>query len=405
MTVAAVGTAVGTSVGTAVASLHFVRARDEPPPALVETFLEILPMTHRFLPPQILSLFSLLLSPLSAPLVARLFVPRFASASVPNVAGLTTVAALSACLIAFAPAAAAQTNGVPSAVTDAASAASAAAATASAADVAAAPANVSPPKTPPEQVGKLTLDQQVKWLQRAAQSGMLETLSDDALTSLFRSLDPLAVPRYIREGPNGYPSYTFTMLRSERIRGQWPSKPDHMLVKLTREPLRIYAKWLPDGAHAGQEIIYDETKRSDEMYGHLGGILGMMPLWTSITGTLAHSQSNHQVRDLGTEFIATQYLNEGKQLAKAGDAPQQTIDVKTIDGVRVVTFTFDTPTGQPQYYAKKETLGLDLRHPYFRTVESYSNDGQLFERIVFEKIMPQTLDDSAFDPKNRAYKF
>ncbi|WGS51413.1 DUF1571 domain-containing protein [Paraburkholderia sp. D15] len=264
---------------------------------------------------------------------------------------------------------------------------------------------VKAPSTPPAQVGKLTLDQQVKWLRAAQQSGALEKLDDAQLVALFQSLDPLTLPRYIKEGPNGYPSYEFTMSRSERIHGQWPDKPDHMLVRIAHDPLRIYAKWLPDGAHAGQEIIYDESKRTDEMYGHLGGIMNVMPLWTSINGALARAQSNHQVRDLGTEYIADQYLVEGKKYVEAGLPRSTQVEVKTIDGVRVVTFTFETPTGQPQFYAKKEVLGLDLRHPYFRTVESYGNDGKIFEKIVFESITPKTFDDSTFDPKNKAYKF
>jgi hypothetical protein len=264
---------------------------------------------------------------------------------------------------------------------------------------------VKAPATPSAQVGKLTLDQQVKWLRAAQQSGTLEKLDDAQLVQLFESLDPLALPRYIKEGPNGYPSYEFTMARRERIRGQWPDKADHMLVRIAHDPLRIYAKWLPGGAHAGQEVIYDESKRSDEMYGHLGGLLSVMPVWASLNGVLAHAQSHHQVRDLGTEYIAGQYLAEGRKYIEAGLPRSTLVEVKTIDGVRVVAFTFETPIGQPQFYAKKETLGLDLRHPYFRTVESYDNDGKIFEEIVFETITPKTFDESTFDPKNKAYKF
>ncbi|GJH06178.1 MULTISPECIES: DUF1571 domain-containing protein [Paraburkholderia] len=252
---------------------------------------------------------------------------------------------------------------------------------------------------------KLPLEQQVKWLRNAAQSGALEQMDDAQLVALFESFDPLTVPRYIEEGPNGYPSYEFTMLRQERIRGIWPRRPDHMLVRLTREPLRIYGRWLPDGPHAGQEIIYDESKRANQMYGHLGGIFNIIPLWTSINGTLARSQSNHQVRDLGTEFIAQQFLDEGKKFANVGITRPAQIDVRTVDGVRVVAFTYETPTGQPEYYAKKEVLGLDLRHPYFRMAESYGNDGEIFERIVFLTITPKTFDDMAFDPKNPEYRF
>ncbi|TDN70574.1 DUF1571 domain-containing protein [Paraburkholderia sp. BL10I2N1] len=267
------------------------------------------------------------------------------------------------------------------------------------------PASLNVASASPAQVGKLPVDEQVRWLRRAAQSGALERLNDAQLDALFESLDPLTVPRYIKEGPNGYPSYEFTMSRQERIRGIWPEAPDHMLVRLSRGPLRIYARWLPDGAHSGQEIIYDESKRTDEIYGHLGGLLSVIPLWTSVNGTLAHAQSRHQVRDLGTEYVANQFVSEGMKFAEAGITRPLKIDVKTVDGVRVVAFTYETAAGQPEFYAKKETLGLDLRHPWFRCVESYDNDGRIFERIVFETITPKTFDDATFDPKNPAYQF
>ena len=262
-----------------------------------------------------------------------------------------------------------------------------------------------PPKTPAAQVGKLPLDAQVRWLSHAALSGMLAAMSDPALVALFKSLDPLALPRYLKNGPNGYPSYEFTMLRRERIHGMWPDQADHMLVRVTRDPLRVYAKWLPDGAHAGQELLYDESARPNEMYGHLGGLLKVIALWTSLNGSLARSQSRHSVRDLGTEFITQQFLAEGKKFADAGVTRASNIEVKTMDGARVVAFTYETPSGQPDFYAKKEILGLDLRRPYFRTAESFDNDGKIFESIVFQNIAPKTFDDATFSPKNPAYNF
>ncbi len=270
-------------------------------------------------------------------------------------------------------------------------------------DAAPASANTAP-TVPLAQVGKLPLDAQVNWLRNAAQSGMLEKLDDAQLVALFESLNPLTVPRYIEDGPNGYPSYEFTMEREERIHGYWAPRPDHMLVRMTRQPLRIYAKWLPGGPHAGQEVIYDETRRPDEMYGHLGGLLNVMPLWTSVDGILSHAQSNHGVRDLGIAYIAQQFIAEGQKFADAGVERPDRIDVQTLDGVRVVAFTYATP-GQPAFYAKKETLGLDLRHPYFRSVESYDNSGRIFEKVVFETITPESFSDATFDPRNPAYRF
>ncbi len=93
---------------------------------------------------------------------------------------------------------------------------------------------------------------------------------------------------------------------------------------------------------------------------------------------------------------------EGKKFAEAGVTRASNIEVKTVDGARVVAFTYETPTGQPEFYAKKEVLGLDLRRPYFRTAESFDNDGKIFESIVFQNIAPKTFDEATFNPKNPA---
>ena len=255
------------------------------------------------------------------------------------------------------------------------------------------------------EVAKLSAEQQIKWLEHAQKSGELVKMSDAQLVAVFQALDPAVVPALVKEGPSGYPSYEFVLSRWERLNGKWPGKPAHMLVKLEHDPLRIYAKWLPDGDHAGEEVIYDSSKRTDEMYGHLGGLLSVMPMWTSLDGTLARSQSNHKITDLGTEFIVDKFMTDAKKYAEVGAAEKPQVEVKTYNGVRVVALTYTSPSGKPQYYAKKQTLGLDLRHPYFRTVEAYGDDGEIFERIVFDKIKPETFDASTFDPKNPDYKF
>jgi len=254
-------------------------------------------------------------------------------------------------------------------------------------------------------VGALPLDAQVSWLQRAASHGELEKLDDAQLIALFSSLDPLTVPRYIAAGPNGYGSYEFTMRRRERIQGQWPSKPDHMLVRIAHDPLRIYSKWLPDGAHPGQEALYDASTRSDEVYGHLGGLLRAVSIWASVDGFLARTQSRHRITDLGTEYIAKHFLSEGERFARAGAQPAPQVGVETVDGVRVVTLTYTAPAGADGLYAGKETLGLDLSHPWFRVARSYDRNGRIFEEVVFDHIEPKTFDKLTFDPKNPDYHF
>ncbi|KDR27433.1 MULTISPECIES: DUF1571 domain-containing protein [Caballeronia] len=254
-------------------------------------------------------------------------------------------------------------------------------------------------------IGDLGVEQQVQWLSRSAGSGALASLDDAQLVALFRSLDARTLPRYLQDGLRDFDSCEFTMRRRERIKGKWPKRADHMLVRVTREPLRIYAKWLPDGGHAGQEVIYDDSKRPDQLYGHLGGFLGVVPMWASVNGALARAQSNHSIRELGIDAITQRFIDEGRKFAEAGITKPTNIEVKNVDGLRVIALTYETVEGQPTFYAKKEVLGLDLERPLFRTLESYDNDGEIFESVVFERIETKPFDDLTFDPKNPDYRF
>ena len=257
----------------------------------------------------------------------------------------------------------------------------------------------------PSRAGALAPRAQVRWLQRAARDGTLAQLDDAQLVALFTALDPDTLARYIAAGPNGYASCQFVMRHRERIDGRWPATADHLLVRVAHDPLRLYARWLPDGAHAGQEVLYDATHRADEMYGHMGGFLGAISMWTQLDGAFARSQSHHRLTELGTEAIARRFLDDYPRLSAAGVGRPSRIAVETRDGVRVVTFTWEAPPGAQGMPASRETLGLDLRHPWFRTVESYDGEGRLVEDIVIERIEPQTFDALTFDARNPDYCF
>lgn len=258
---------------------------------------------------------------------------------------------------------------------------------------------------PSTAVGALAVDDQVRWLQRAARDDTLAQLDDTKLVALFASLDPRALVRYIAAGPNGYDACEFTMRHRERIGGRWPKTPDHVLVRLAHDPLRLYARWLPDGAHAGQEVLYDAARRGDAMYGHAGGVFGVVSMWTRLDGAFARSQSHHRLTDLGTESIARQFLADFPRLAGSGAAKPSQVAVQTRDGVRVVALTWDAPADASGLPASRETLGLDLRHPWFRTVQSYDGAGRLIEDVVIEHIEPKTFDALTFDASNPDYRF
>ncbi len=258
---------------------------------------------------------------------------------------------------------------------------------------------------PADQVASLPVERQVAWLERAARAGNLEKMSDTQLVELFQSLAPDTLPQYMKLGLQRYKEYQFDLYSQQRIHGVWQVQAAHMYVRYREMPRQVYVKWLPDGRNAGQEMIYDEQKNANQLYAHPGGTFSFISAWAPIDSGRAVAQSNHTVRELSLAFVTEHYLAELKKYHAAGVDKPSKIEVLTDHGERVVAFTWETPTGQPDYYAKKTRLGLNLRHPYFSTSESWDNDGVQFEKFTFLNVKPEHFDALAFDPKNPDYKF
>ncbi|RZT38443.1 DUF1571 domain-containing protein [Cupriavidus agavae] len=252
----------------------------------------------------------------------------------------------------------------------------------------------------------LSTAQQTAMLARQTASGELAALPDAQVLAVFDALQPEALLTWARQEINRFPEYEYAMTRQERLNGQWQDKPARMLIRYRHMPRQLYARWLPNGAQAGQEIIYDETKRRDEMYGHLGGVLGFTSIWTAIDGSLAKSQSNHTVRDLGFQFVLSMLERDARTLKAAGLSEKYSrAEIVQEHGTRMVALTWELPEGAPKYYAKKVQLMFDLRHPWPRQETAWDADGNMVEKIVFEKAVKKSFDASTFDPTNAEYKF
>ncbi|VVD65251.1 DUF1571 domain-containing protein [Pandoraea anhela] len=268
------------------------------------------------------------------------------------------------------------------------------------------PAGATTPDADIAKLAALPVAAQTQWLSRTIKSGELAKMSDDGIVARMQAIQPDALVHFLKAESAALPEYQYELTRHERINGQWQTTPDRMLVKIRESPRQIYAKWLPDGAHAGQEILYDETKRPKEMYGHLGGILGFTSIWSSIDGTLARSQSNHTVRDLGFGFIAEQIAHDGRSFRAAGLTGKPTnTSVSEVNGVRVLALDWDAPSGPPQHYASKSRVLLDLKTGRPRGIEAWDASGQKIEEMRFEKVRKEQWTDTTFDPRNPDYKF
>lgn len=236
--------------------------------------------------------------------------------------------------------------------------------------------------------------------------GTLGTMPDPRVIALIDVMKPEAIVAYTRLTIGAGRSYEYWMRRRERVNGKWPAQADHMQVYCQDSPQRVYVKWLPDGAHAGQEILYDETRDPTRFLGHFGGAWHFLSGKFRVDGTFARSQSRHSVRDLGLQFVVhTLEHEEGSFEAEGLSAKPSRVEVETANGKRLLALTWDAPDGPPAHFARRVTLSFDLHRPQLHSVIAADASGAPLEEIDFEQIVPHAWTDEAFDPHNPSYDF
>lgn len=247
---------------------------------------------------------------------------------------------------------------------------------------------------------------QTAWLGSQVQANAFSNWSDDDVLAMAQAMKPETLVRWLKAEVARLPEYEYCMRRQERVKDQWQSQPARMLIRYRNAPRQVYARWLKGGAHAGQEIIYDETVRKDEMYGHLGGLASFVTIWSTLDGALAKSQSNHTARELGLQFIVDTVERDGRaHVAAGGSGKFNEAKMVTEDGERMLRLTWDAPSGPPTFYARRVRLYFDLKHPWVRVEEAWDASGNQREKIVIESVTPKTWNDQTFNPKNPEYKF
>jgi hypothetical protein len=252
----------------------------------------------------------------------------------------------------------------------------------------------------------LTAEEQAKSLRTRIENHSLLSLSDDQILSLMNAMKPEAFVEYAKFDMALDNGYEYSMFRQERISGRWSERPDHMIIRYQDTPRKVYAKWLPDGAHAGQEILYDETTDPDSLYGHAGGLLRLVSGKVAVDGSFAHAQSRHSVRDLGLQFIARTVEHDARSFRDEGLSEKPTrIELMNAQGTRLLAWTWVARSGPPAHYAPRVRLLFDLQHPWPSGEAAWDAHGNLLEMIRFENVVPRHWSDATFDRHNPEYAF
>jgi hypothetical protein len=247
---------------------------------------------------------------------------------------------------------------------------------------------------------QLDASAQGAWMLARTKSGALTTMDDAQLLALFHAMSPEGFIAYFQAGIDPLRSYQFEMIRRERHDGTWPGKADHMLVRYEQTPRRVYARWLPDGAHAGQSISYDESQDATHLTAHPGGLPSFVRGTFPLDGAIAHLQSMHSVRDLGLQFTlrALEHDFRSDQMEGASARPAR-IELTYHGNERRVALTWLASQGPPAHYANEVRMELDLQHPWPRD-ESAWDSGVLTESVEFEHVALHNWPDGtmAFGP-------
>lgn len=248
-------------------------------------------------------------------------------------------------------------------------------------------------------------EQAAAWRTRIDNHALL-SLTDDQILALMNAMKPEAFVEYAKSDMIAEDAYEYSMFRQERVSGRWPERADHMLIRYQDSPRRVYAKWLPDGAHAGQEIVYDETTDPSSIFGHLGGRLHVVSGKVAVDGPFAHAQSHHSVRDLGLQFIARTVEHDARSFREEGLTEKPTrIELINAHGRRLLAWTWTAPSGPPAHYARRVRLVFDLQHTWPCGEAAWDEQGGLLELIRFEDVEPRQWSESIFDRRNPEYGF
>ncbi len=247
--------------------------------------------------------------------------------------------------------------------------------------------------------------EQASGLLQKVKAGEFMAMKDQGIIDFFGQLPPSAMAAFLSELTRPLSSYEMWIRRQERIKGKLNDEPYLNHMKYTHEPRRVYVKWLDGGPFSGQEMIYDETKRKNDAYGHLGGFFNVTALWLSLDGMLVRANTNHNIRDeLSFQFFS-QVLIQRLQAMQATGVRPVTVEVVNINGARRIAFTLPPAGQRSALYEGKIRFAIDLDQPMIRLFEAWDGSGELVERIVMDKLKPANLSDADFDPKNKEYKF
>lgn len=235
-------------------------------------------------------------------------------------------------------------------------------------------------------------------------SAQVAALSDEDLLDVVKTADPSQIISTAEAFLATHETYEFVVWKQERIKGNWPEKPERLLVRYRHEPQALFVRWLDGGPDAGQEALYDKTVDEERFKVRASGWRGVMTVNLSLDSSLARARTTHPITSLSFSTFLD-YLSADMALIPEEERRNHVESLRIVErnGQRLVELVFVTP-GPPKFYASKALFQFDPETWVPRFVEIFEADGTIRERFDFKSVNWAPVAEDAFDPDNPDYR-
>ncbi len=214
--------------------------------------------------------------------------------------------------------------------------------------------------------------------------------------------------------------YTAVMHKRERIGGKLGEVNQLFLKIINRRPtaegedvpLHSYLRFESPSSVRGREVIWVEGKNDGNMIAHEAGLMNLMSVKLSPTGSLAMMGNKYPITGIGMGNLFSKLIEKGERDRKVGECDVTIREHEQLDGVEVVMIEVKHPVKQAEFDFHIARIYLDtLRHLPVR-YESYlwptkpDESPPLEEQYSYSNIQLNVgLTEADFDPENEGYSF
>ena len=208
-----------------------------------------------------------------------------------------------------------------------------------------------------------------------------------------------------RRALEGYPRYTATLRKEERVEGKIAGV-EVISLKNRESPRAFFLHWL-DGPNKGRRVLYNEAVLGPgRIRVRERGLLGLAAVTIDVDSALAKRGTNHLATEIGLASLVSMLVKDYAVAAPRGHIRRVNHGLVTVDGQRGYRLESVLPRDPSLgYYAHRVIHDMDYLQGYPFRVEVYDFDDRLKERYHYQNVDPSApLTDRDFDPKNRELK-